>query len=286
MHESSAKNNVYNEWLANCVVLSYKSGTSIRGSSLEIAKVSPEAHKDKISILWSSRCRRFSHAANAIYRKAYLEWYPHVQAALTLSRIFSCYNLQTHLRLTSMYPFLHRHSKLPKVFLHSVLLSGQMSSLNNTTHSFKSKIKTSGQSQINIILPTSRMSSLNTSIWNMRDLGESPIIVFSFNFNTFFNCRITIEIYSIASLILRPTLNNLHFHSLWRRANARNVIFKTLYKDLFTLSTHLILLNYPVILSNQRSTTVSLESFPLFFHTNTLRYLNIIYFWKKWRWWW
>ena len=233
MHESSAKNNVYNEWLANCVVLSYKSGTSIRGSSLEIAKVSPEAHKDKISFLWSSRCRRFSHAANAIYRKAYLEWYPHVQAALTLSRIFYCYNLQTHLRLTSMYPFLHRHSKLPKVFLHSVLLSGQMSSLNNTTHSFKSKIKTSGQSQINIILPTSRMSSLNTSIWNMRDLGESPIIVFSFNFNTFFNCRITIEIYSIASLILRPTLNNLHFHSLWRRANARNVIFKTLYKDLF-----------------------------------------------------
>ena len=248
MHESSAKNNVYNEWLANCVVLSYKSGTSIRGSSLEIAKVSPEAHKDKISILWSSRCRRFSHAANAIYRKAYLEWYPHVQAALTLSRIFSCYNLQTHLRLTSMYPFLHRHSKLPKVFLHSVLLSGQMSSLNNTTHSFKSKIKTSGQSQINII------------------------IVFSFNFNTFFSCRITIKIYSIASLILRPTLNNLHFHSLWWRANARNVRFKTLYKDLFTLSTHLIVLNYPVILSHQHSTTVSLESFPPLFIRILLRY--------------
>ena len=240
-------------------------GPFIRGSSLEIAKVSPEAQKDKISILWSSRCRRFSHAANAIYRKAYLEWYPHVQAALTLSRIFSCYNLQTHLRLTSMYPFLHRHSKLPKVFLHSVLLSGQMSSLNNTTHSFKSKIKTSGQSQINIILPISRMSSLNSSLWNMRDLGESPIFVFSFNFNTFFNCRITIKIYSIASLILRPTLNNLHFHSLWRRANARNVRFKTLYKDLFTLSTHLIVLNYPVVLSHQPSTTVSLESFPPLF---------------------
>ena len=37
-----------------------------------------------------------------------------------------------------------------------------------------------------------------------------------------------------------------------RRANARNVSFKTLYVGQFTLSTQLIILNYPVILSHRR----------------------------------
>ena len=39
--------------------------------------------------------------------------------------------------------------------------------------------------------------------------------------------------------------------SLWRRDNARKVRWQ------FTLSTHLIIRNYPVILSHRRSTTVS-----------------------------
>ena len=51
-------------------------------------------------------------------------------------------------------------------------------------------------------------------------------------------------------------------HSLWRRANARNVGFQTLYGGQFTLSTQLIILNYPVILFHRRSTAVSLETYP------------------------
>ena len=51
--------------------------------------------------------------------------------------------------------------------------------------------------------------------------------------------------------------------SLWRRANARNVSLLTLYGGLFTLSTSYITLNYPVILSHRRSTTVTLETHTL-----------------------
>ena len=50
--------------------------------------------------------------------------------------------------------------------------------------------------------------------------------------------------------------------SLWRTANARNVSFLTLYGGQFTLSTQLIVQNYPVILSHRRSPTVSLETYP------------------------
>ena len=49
--------------------------------------------------------------------------------------------------------------------------------------------------------------------------------------------------------------------SLWPKANVRNVNFETLYSGQFTLSTQLIILNYPVILSYRRSTTVSLETY-------------------------
>ena len=58
--------------------------------------------------------------------------------------------------------------------------------------------------------------------------------------------------------------------SLRRRANARNVSFQTLYGGQFTLSTQLITLNYPVILSHQCSTTVSLETCP-FIHIQKAR---------------
>ena len=53
-------------------------------------------------------------------------------------------------------------------------------------------------------------------------------------------------------------------HSLWRRASARNVSFETFYGGQFRLSTQLIILNYPIILSHRRSTTVSLETYPLY----------------------
>ena len=59
---------------------------------------------------------------------------------------------------------------------------------------------------------------------------------------------------------------------LWQGANAktsrtskkgRNVSFENIYIGQFMLSTQLIRLNYPVILSHRRNTTVSLESYPL-----------------------
>ena len=52
--------------------------------------------------------------------------------------------------------------------------------------------------------------------------------------------------------------------SLWPKANVRNVNFETLYSGQFTLSTQLIIQNYPVILSYRRSTTVSLETYSLY----------------------
>ena len=50
------------------------------------------------------------------------------------------------------------------------------------------------------------------------------------------------------------------FKSKWRRANTRNVSFETLYGGKFKLSTHLMMLNYLVILSHRSSTTVSTAS--------------------------
>ena len=49
-------------------------------------------------------------------------------------------------------------------------------------------------------------------------------------------------------------------YSLWRRANARNVNLETLNCGQFTLSTRLMIPNYPVKLSHRRSVTVSLET--------------------------
>ena len=65
---------------------------------------------------------------------------------------------------------------------------------------------------------------------------------------------------------------NLHFvekqtklstKKFWRRANARNISLEYLDGGQFTLSTQLLKLNYPVILSHQCSTTVSLGTYPL-----------------------
>ena len=52
--------------------------------------------------------------------------------------------------------------------------------------------------------------------------------------------------------------------SPWRRANARNVSFLTLYGGQYTLSTQLIILNYPAILSHQRITSY-FRNLPSFF---------------------
>ena len=51
-------------------------------------------------------------------------------------------------------------------------------------------------------------------------------------------------------------------HSFWWRTNTRNISFETLSSGQFTLSTQLI--NYPVILSHRCSTTVCLETYPLY----------------------
>ena len=67
-------------------------------------------------------------------------------------------------------------------------------------------------------------------------------------------------------------LVQLGFFKLWNygcHSNARNVSFETLYGGKFTLSTQLIILNHPVLLSRQRSTTISYETHPPFM-VNTL----------------
>ena len=51
-----------------------------------------------------------------------------------------------------------------------------------------------------------------------------------------------------------------YHHSLWLRANARNVSLETLYGGQFASSTQLIKANYLVTLPHRRSTTVSLET--------------------------
>ena len=48
-----------------------------------------------------------------------------------------------------------------------------------------------------------------------------------------------------------------------KRLKRRNVSFETLYIGQFTLSTQLMIPNYPVILSHRYSTIVSSESYPL-----------------------
>ena len=65
--------------------------------------------------------------------------------------------------------------------------------------------------------------------------------------------------------------DEVYENELWSRANAQNVSFKTLYGGQFTLSTQLITLNYSVILSLPRSTTVSIETYP--FMRNTISIL-------------
>ena len=62
----------------------------------------------------------------------------------------------------------------------------------------------------------------------------------------------------------KHTQNPQFLLSLWRRANARKVGLLTLYRGQFTLSTQSIKPNYPVILSHRHSTTVSLETYPLY----------------------
>ena len=52
-------------------------------------------------------------------------------------------------------------------------------------------------------------------------------------------------------------------NSLWRRANARNVSFQSLYGGQFTLSTQLVNPKFCVSCPHQRNTTVSLGTNPL-----------------------
>ena len=83
-------------------------------------------------------------------------------------------------------------------------------------------------------------------------------------------------IYSYFHVTILPSMVWLHFlhtnthnsqflHSLWKRAKTQNVSFETLYGGQLMLSTRLIILNYPVILSHWRSTRVSLETISLNF---------------------
>ena len=58
----------------------------------------------------------------------------------------------------------------------------------------------------------------------------------------------------------KHTHNPQFLYLLWQRANTPKISFKTLYGGQFVLSTELIILNYPVILSHRHSARVSLET--------------------------
>ena len=64
------------------------------------------------------------------------------------------------------------------------------------------------------------------------------------------------------------THNSQFLQQLWWRANTWNVSFLTLYSGQFTLSTQLIIQNYPVIFSHWCSTSVSIETYPLYLHSS------------------
>ena len=59
--------------------------------------------------------------------------------------------------------------------------------------------------------------------------------------------------------------------------------FETLYGGQFTLSTQLIIINYPVILFHRRSTTVSLETYPLYAYVNLVICLRKVLIARKMR---
>ena len=59
--------------------------------------------------------------------------------------------------------------------------------------------------------------------------------------------------------------------------------FETLYGGQFTLSTQLIIINYPVILFHRRGTTVSLESYPLYAYVNLVICLRKVLIARKMR---
>ena len=73
--------------------------------------------------------------------------------------------------------------------------------------------------------------------------------------------------------------------SLWRKAHAPNVSFETLNGSQFTLSTQLVLPNYPVILPHRLNTTIFLETDPLYSCTKLvdsfLVSLLLLYFLKN-----
>ena len=69
--------------------------------------------------------------------------------------------------------------------------------------------------------------------------------------------------HSLSFVAYKHTHNPQLLQSISRRADAQNVCFETLYVGQFTLSTQLIILNYPVILFHRHSTTVSFETYPL-----------------------
>ena len=69
------------------------------------------------------------------------------------------------------------------------------------------------------------------------------------------------EEFNFSSPVDREGFQMCSLHLFWRRANAWNVSFETLYGGQFTLSTQFIILNYPVTLYHRHNTTVSLETY-------------------------
>ena len=65
--------------------------------------------------------------------------------------------------------------------------------------------------------------------------------------------------------------------SLWRKAHVPNVSFETLNGSQFTLSTQLVLPNYPVILPHRLNTTIYFRNWPPLFMYQVGRFVLSIF---------
>ena len=89
-----------------------------------------------------------------------------------------------------------------------------------------------------------------------------PLVLFWQELTTFSCVRCWMKRFINQILQLLINLAPYFSYSLWRRANARNASFQSLYGGQFTLSTQLINPKFCVSRPHRRSTTVSLETNP------------------------
>ena len=124
-----------------------------------------------------------------------------------------------------------------------------------------------------------KLSIEKKKIWNFQNW---KYLTFCYRWHQCFNItnnnfsRVSVYVQNVAPFSTYKPTHNQQF--LWRSANARTVGFETLHSGQFTLSTPLTKVNYHIIFSHQRSTTVSLEIYPLYsFNLHVERTSSLFY---------